>query len=95
MNCYFGGDGSPQPSSGDSVNRPYLSVSAKESVDLFKPKVLLWVVVVWVALVQQGYCPKQMRGIPLNRSNWNHLLAKIAPAHPAIGARKSFAQVNH
>ena len=36
VNCYFGRDGSPQPSEGDSVNRPYLSRHERKESERFK-----------------------------------------------------------
>ena len=34
--CYLGRDGSPQPSAGDSVNRPYLSRHERKEPERFK-----------------------------------------------------------
>jgi hypothetical protein len=36
VNCYLGRDGSPQPSAGDSVNRPYLSRHERKESERFK-----------------------------------------------------------
>ena len=36
VNCYFGRDGSPQPSAGDSVNRPYLSRQEGKESERFR-----------------------------------------------------------